>query len=83
MTYEVETKKQAPEPNWTQAESFKFKGATETEGYLLARAKFDTLDVERKRIRLRADGSFDVVVYKLVSKKKDRVDEASDQSSLG
>ena len=87
MTYEVETEKQEPVQNWAQSETFKFKGVTETEGYQLARAKFDTLDVERKRIRRRPDGSFDVVVYAPVAKKtkkrKAASDEAPDQENLG
>lgn len=56
-----------PEQKWVQSDSFRFNT------YQEARVKFDGLEVDRKRIRARNKGKFDVVVYTpLISTAKKR-----------
>jgi hypothetical protein len=54
---EVVTPSGNPDQKWVQSDSFRFNTYEE------ARAKFDALDVARKRVRARDKGKFDVVVY--------------------
>ena len=53
----VETPSGNPDQKWVQSDSFRFNSYEE------ASAKFATVEAERKRIRLRAKGKFDVVVF--------------------
>jgi hypothetical protein len=64
MSYDTE-KQESPtsDQRWIADESFRFSSYDE------ARAKFDNLDTERKRIRARPKGKFDVVVFKPFAKK--------------
>lgn len=60
---EAKTPSGSPVQNWIQAQTYRFDTHEE------ARAKFDSLDAERKRIRYRrATGHFDVVVYEALAK---------------
>lgn len=55
---------------YQQVESNKFAN------YELAKAAFDKLECERKRIRRRADGTFDLVRYESLESLKEKKNES-------
>jgi hypothetical protein len=54
----VKTPSGNPDQKWIQSDSFRF------DSYEEASVKLATIEAERKRIRARAKGKFDVVVFK-------------------
>lgn len=71
MSYDTEKQEPVvPDQRWITDKSFRFSS------YDDARAKFDEIEAERKRIRARPKGKFDVVVYKPFVTKKSKTVEA-------
>jgi hypothetical protein len=63
----IEKAKTTPEQRYQKVRSTKFHT------YVSARMAFTSCATERKRIRLRADGSFDLVEYEKLPPKKQEV----------
>ena len=67
----VETPSGNPDQKWIQSETFRFNTYEE------ANAKFATVEADRKRLRARAKGKFDVVVFEPWAPKPAKKSKAS------